>query len=234
MPSIVETINTLSETIIEEVTEKILEQTELDSYEIVWKQLQDIAAEQLRIILEREIPDISIVIPKSKSTYPDIKIIRGNDKYAIDIKCSEIQKNPWYDMARLDTINEKRHSLYLEEWELLIQYDSETKKFLKCYFGLFREFVGYNKLCEGIKFRPYDGKVRPKTWDEFENGTVYWKSHEDFLRGVRNSQIQRWKNNIANHLVPILSEEEKEEFINILKGITKVQVTDTDDEDDGE
>lgn len=234
MPSIVETINTLSETIIKEVTEKILEQAELDSYEIVWKQLQDIAAEQVRIILEREIPDISIVIPASKSTYPDIKIISGKDQYAIDIKCSEIQKNPWYDMARLDTINAKRHSLYQEEWELLIQYDSKTKRFLKCYFGLFREFVGYNKLCKGIKFRPYDGKVRPKTWDEFEKGIVHWKSQEEFLHGVRNSQIQRWKSNIANHLVPILTEDEKVEFIDILKGITKVHDTDPDDEDDGE
>lgn len=234
MSNIVETINTLSETIINEVTEKILEQTELDSYEIVWKQLQDIAAKQVKEILYREIPDIKIVIPKSKSTYPDIKIIKGKNQYAIDIKCSEIQKNPWYDMARLDTINEKRLAIYHEEWELLIQYDSETKKFLKCYFGLFREFVGYNAKCKGVKFRPYDGKVRPKTWDEFDRGIIYWNSHEDFVDRLRKSQIQRWKNNIASQLVPILSEDEKDEFINILKGITKVQITESDDEDDGE
>jgi hypothetical protein len=54
-----------------------------------------------------------------------------------------MQKNPWFDMARLDTIIVERINKYDEEWELVIKYDSETKKFLKAYFNLFRDVVWY-------------------------------------------------------------------------------------------
>ncbi len=149
------------------------------------------------------------------------------------MKCSEIQKNPWYDMARLDTIVEARLKKYEEEWEFLIQYDSESNKFLKCYFGLFREFVGYNSKSEGVKFRPYDGKVRPKTWDEFEKQTIYWNTLEEFIIGISNSQIYRWKSNISQHLVPILNEAQKQEFIDIFQGKAEI-VIEADNDDDSD
>lgn len=212
MNNVIDQINNLHDDIITSVTRSIISEGELQSYEIVWKQLQDIAAKEIGKILRRKFPNSVITIPKTKSTYPDIKLTINNSNYAIDIKCHEIQLNPWYDMARLDTYIESRYNKFEEEWELLIQYDSETKQFIKAYFGLFRDFVGYDARCDGLKYRPYDGKIRPKTWYEIENNITYWDTEERFLEGLRNSQINRWKTNIESHLIPLLTDDEMQEF----------------------
>ena len=212
MSNIIERISGLKAEFITKVSEKIVCVGELQSYEIVWKQIQDIAAIEIKTILKHEFPECTISIPQSKSTYPDIKMELNDGLYAIDIKCAELQKDPWYDMARLDTIFEKRLDVYDEEWEFLIKYDSQTAEFKQAYFGLFREFVGYREDSDGVKYRPYDGKVRPKTWAEIDDNTVYWDTKEKYHEGIIKSQKHRWKENITKYLVPILSDEEKEDF----------------------
>lgn len=219
MTQIIEKINSLGPIIVSKVTKAINERTKeagLDHYEIVWRQLQQIATDEIKELLEKTFPGCVIVIPKSKSTYPDIKLIHEGHAYAIDIKSNEAQKNPWFDMARLDTIHEKRLDVYREEWELIIMYDSETKKFLKTYFMLFREAVGYNSKCKGVKYRPYDGKLRPKSWEDFENNVVYWKSKKEFMEGISNSRLHRIKYLIKTYWLSHLSEKDKKELIRLL------------------
>lgn len=217
--NVINKINTLGPVIVKNVTrainKKIEDSGDLDDYEIVWKQLQTIAVEQITLILQDNFAGCNIPTLKSKSTYPDIKMEYDGGVFAIDIKSNECQKNPWFDMARLDTIIKERIESYEEEWELVIKYDSETKRFLKAYFNLFREVVGIREECMGVKYRPYDGKLRPKSWDDFENNKIYWATKKDFLKGIRNSIIHRWKENIVNILVPLLTDDEKEEFIRL-------------------
>jgi len=212
----VEAITNLKPAIISRVTNSINKTIgksgELDHYEIVWRQLQNISAMEIVNIIKEKFPNANIIMPKSKSTYPDIKIEYGRKLFAIDIKSNESQKDPWFDMARLDTIIQERMLPYAEEWELIIKYDSETKKFLKAYFNLFREVVGIRKECNGVKYRPYDGKLRPKSWENFDNNVIYWSTKDSFLKGIKNSQIHRWKVLIQNTLIPALNKEEKKEF----------------------
>lgn len=212
MDNVIDKINGLKTQILDTVTTSLHEVAELDSYEIAWKQMQDIAAKEIENIIKQNIPNCKIIIPKSKSTYPDVKIIVSDKQYAIDIKCAEKQKDPWFDMARMDTFIESRYNIYDEEWELLLQYDSQTKKFIKAYFGLFHEFVGKHSRVNGIKFRPYDGKIRPKTWSDFDDNVIYWQTKDDFLTGLKTSQIARWKSNISKYLIPLLSDEERNQF----------------------
>jgi hypothetical protein len=186
-----------------------------EDYITAWKKLQDEAAEEITKVLERILPESSISSPKSKSTYPDIKIVNDEGNFAIDIKANESSKDPWFDMARLDTMIDERINKYIEEWELVIKYDSSNGKFVCCYFNLFREVVGIRAECNGIKYRPYDGKVRPKTWSDFLTNKVYWQSKEDFMSGIEKSLKHRWKENIKTHLIPKLSDKEKDEFKNL-------------------
>lgn len=186
-----------------------------EDYITAWKKLQDVAAIEIIKVLKRILPDSEISSPTSKSTYPDIKIINNEGNFAIDIKANESSKDPWFDMARLDTMIEERINKYDEEWELVIKYDSSNGKFVCCYFNLFREVVGIRNECNGIKYRPYDGKVRPKTWSDFSTNTIYWHTKEGFIEGIEKSLKHRWKENIKTHLIPKLSEEEKDEFKNL-------------------
>jgi len=195
-----------------EAVKNAFENIELDEYEIGWKKLQVIAVETIKKIIKSELKDIIITIPKSKSTYPDIKFENEDGVFAIDIKSNESQKDPWFDMARLDTIIEERIQKYTEEWEVVIKYNSETKKLLNVYFNLFREVVGKRHECDGVKYRPYDGKIRPKTWKDFDNNVIFWNSKADFLLGIKKSLKHRWKENIKKHLIPQLTDNEKKEF----------------------
>jgi hypothetical protein len=201
------------ESIIRLVSDKLnLLTSGTDDYITAWKGFQDEAARELIKFLKKQLPDSSISSPSSKSTYPDIKITNTEGDFAIDIKSNESSKDPWFDMARLDTILVERVEKYVEEWELVIKYDSSNGKFILAYFGLFREVVGRREECDGVKYRPYDGKLRPKSWSDFANNVVYWKTKDDFLKGVEKSLKHRWKENIKQHLLTKLSQEEKKSF----------------------
>jgi len=209
----IQKINSLETDIVDCVSKELHKlYGRIDDYEIAWRQLQKVSAEAIVKLLKKELPNATITTPTSKSVYPDIKIEIDECIYAIDIKANESSKQPWFDMARLDTIEKERLGKYQEEWELVIKYDSETKQFEKAYFLLFRHAVGIRKECKGVKYRPYDGKIRPKSWEDFENKVVYWKTKKQFKKGIKKSIVYRWKSNIKEHLIPKLTKKEKEEF----------------------
>lgn len=212
---------TKTEKIITELTSKILEVVNpklaaitegTTDVAIAWKKMQDVAAAEIINVLAKHLPESKHSSPTAKSTYPDIKIVNAEGQFAIDIKVNENSKDPWFDMARLDTMMADRIERYVEEWEFVIRFDSSNGKFIKAYFNLFREVVGIRTECNGIKYRPYDGKVRPKSWADFDNNKIYWESKEKFLEGIERSLKHRWKENIKAHLVPKLSAVEREEF----------------------
>ncbi len=206
-------ITGLKEKILEVVNPKLAAITEgTTDVAIAWKKMQDVTATEIRKLLAKHLTQTEISSPTAKSTYPDIKIVNSEGQFAIDIKVNENSKDPWFDMARLDTMVTDRIEKYVEEWEFVIRFDSSNGKFLKAYFNLFREVVGIRTECNGIKYRPYDGKVRPKTWADFDNNKVYWETKEKFLEGIERSLKHRWKENIKAHLVPKLSAKEREEF----------------------
>jgi hypothetical protein len=207
------TLNELKPTIIRVVSSKLAQIKEgTQDVAIAWKKMQDVAAKEIISLISEHLPDSEITSPTSKSTYPDIKIVNSEGQFAIDIKANEDSKQPWFDMARLDTMLADRLEKYIEEWEFVIRFNSTNGQFIKAYFFLFREVVGIRNECAGVKYRPYDGKVRPKSWDDFDNEVVYWDSKEKFLQGINNSIKHRWKTNIKKHLVPKLSREEKKVF----------------------
>jgi hypothetical protein len=206
-------INGLSKELVSVVEAKLrLLTSGTEDYITAWKKLQDEAVEEMIKVLERELPESVISSPTSKSTYPDVKISNEEGTFAIDIKANESSKDPWFDMARLDTMMDERLGKYIEEWEMVLKYDSSNGKFICCYFNLFREVVGIREECKGIKYRPYDGKVRPKSWADFTNNKIYWTSKEKFIEGIEKSLKHRWKENIKAHLIPKLDEVERSEF----------------------
>ncbi len=189
---------------------------ELDDYKVVWEQLQRIASPAIVRVLKEAFPKAKFTIAEKKSTFPDVKMELNGFKIAIDVKSNESSKDPWYDIARLDTIVESRINEFDEEYDVIIKYDSKTKKLLKIFFETMRETVGIREECKGIKYRPYDGKVRPKSWEDFDNGVVYWKTKAAFLKGIENSKKYRWKE-LAKENVKHLTEREKKEFRDLYK-----------------
>lgn len=199
---------------------------------IAWKNMQDMAAEEIRNLLGKHLPASVITSPATKSTYPDIKIVNAEGMFAIDLKANEDTKDPWFDMARLDTFKKLRIAKYVEEWELVVKYRTSDGKFIKAYFDLFRNVAGIRPECNGVKFRAKDGNIRPKSWADLESGKTYWDTKEKFLEGIERSLKHRWKINIQKHLVPVLSKEEIDEFKKLFDGQIKVPIEPDDENGD--
>lgn len=156
------------------------------NHKTIWDHFQNTAIKKIISIIRKEFPRAHVVVAKAKSTFPDIKIVHGNEVFAIDIKSNESRKEPWYDIARLDTIFEKRLDKYAEEYDIVIKYDRDTGKVENVFFKPMYRTVGKDPKSGGVKYRPYDGKLRPKSWEMFEAGTAYWDSKERFVWAVRN------------------------------------------------
>ena len=160
---------------------QLIESTSIGlDYKIIWNAMQSLAIETIAEILKTEFKKAKFNVPESKSTYPDLEMRYNKFTIAIDIKSNEAQKDPWYDIARLDTILAKRIYKFDEEYDIIIKYDKTSKKVINVYFELLRDTVGKTKD-GGIKYRPYDGKLRTKNWKDFENEVTYWYNKEKFL-----------------------------------------------------
>lgn len=185
------------------------------NYKIIWDHFQRTAIKKIVSIIKEEFPNAVVKVTKSKSTYPDIKIIYGRDVFAIDIKSNESGREPWYDIARLDTIFEKRLDKYAEEYDIVIKYDRDTGKVENVFFEPMYRTVGIYSDSGGVKYRPYDGKLRPKSWEMFEAGTAYWDSKERFIWAVRRSLNYRRRKFIEEWWKE-LPKEDKEELKKLL------------------
>ncbi|HXB39556.1 MAG TPA: hypothetical protein VNZ49_03380 [Bacteroidia bacterium] len=83
-------INELKPKIVALVTKKLSSvKNKTHDVAIAWKKMQDDAAREITRLLHEHLPKSEIIIPASKSTYPDIKIINGEGQFAIDIKVNE-------------------------------------------------------------------------------------------------------------------------------------------------
>jgi len=208
------------ENIIPLIKEKVLKIfRELDfntNYKTIWHDFQETAIKEIAKIIKEELPESRIVIPKSKSTYPDLKITYENKDYAIDIKSNESEKQPWYDIARLDTIFKERLDKYEEEYDIIIKYEKKHGRVIAVYIEPMYKTVGMRDECKGVKYRPYDGKLRPKSWEMFEKGKAHWNTKEEFIQGVYNSMFYRWKEYIKEWWKK-LPKKHKKELLNFFK-----------------
>lgn len=161
------------------------------NYEVVWKEYQTQVCDFfIKYLKENGFNNIKITT--KKSTYPEFKVFEGNNVYAFDVKVSVDTQDPAYDIARLDTFKERMEK-YKNEYEVVVKYNI-TLGVVSVFFEELHNIVGIQKKQDGVvKYRPYDGKVRPKTWSDFESKKNYFNSKEDLLSGVRRAQVLRNK-----------------------------------------
>lgn len=168
----------------------------------------------------------------SKSSYPDLKIIFKGKTYAIDIKSGESNKSPWYDIARLDTYIESHISKFSAEYHVVVKWSQEVVESQNnaptpnriyidaVYIEPHYRTAGYKPASKGVLYRDYDGKIRPKGWGKFEEGSAYWNSKEDFLHALDASMRFRWAAFIVKWYT-VMSEEERKRIKHYLNQIDK-------------
>lgn len=194
-------------------------------YKIVWEEFEDVMNNPLHRSLTSTFPlPIEIIKTTTKSRFPDWTIKWNGKVYAIDVKSGEDVMDPWYDMGRLDTFEKRHLSKYEDEYYITVKWQKEKDKIkvLDVFIEPFYKSCGYDANTKGIKFRPYDGKLRPKGWKDFESGKSYWSTKEEFLKGLALSKKCR---RVA--LILEWVEEMNSEELKILKqSLTKIKKLD--------
>jgi hypothetical protein len=178
------------------------------NYEVVWKQYQTQVCECFINFLKTN-GFTNIVLTIKKSTYPEFTVIHEGDLYAFDVKVSIDTENPMYDIARLDTFVD-RINKYKQEYEIIVKYNVNSGV-NNVYFEDIYSVVGINKNQNGVvKFRPYDGKIRPKTWKDFDTQKKYFNNKKELIEGIRKAQILRNKDLFEKWKKEFNSDELKE------------------------
>jgi hypothetical protein len=172
-----------------------------NNYITVWKEYEDQGCQLFLEYLKNNI-EFSFIKAKSKSVYPEVIITLDGKNYAFDVKVSVDSQDPQY-IARLDTF-EERMGKYTEEYEIVIKYNI-NHGVVSIYVEKVKDVIGFHRKSKGVKYRPYDGKIRPKTWDDFENNKTYFNTNEELLLGIKMSKIHRnktlfetWKKEFSN------------------------------------
>jgi hypothetical protein len=161
----------------------------------VWEDFEDVINPVLITFLTSaplSIPTRQIIEASSKSVYPDLKVENENKLYAIDVKSGEDGRNPWYDIGRLDTYEETHLDKYAAEYCITVRWVGRpVARVVDVYIEPTYRSVGYRPAANGVLYRPYDGKLRPKSWIEFETGVSHWRDMNHFREGLANSRQYR-------------------------------------------
>lgn len=88
--------------------------------------------------------------------------------------------------------------------------------------------IGYRAASGGVLYRPYDGKLRPKSWEDFESGEFYWKDIVHFKRGLEASRNFRRKSFIAEWYRG-MTEAQRLDLKRVLAAIDAGETVETDD-----
>lgn len=167
------------------------------SFRSVWEYFEAVIIRTIAEFLKQPplyIPTKNIKEAKSKSTYPDLKVEFDQKLYAIDVKSGDdAKKDPWYDMGRLDTYAKRHLDKYAAEYYVTVRWkDKEAPKVIDVYIEPSYKSVGYVESYKGLLYRPYDGKIRPKLWSDFERGYTHWINLAQFKHGLKIAQVHRW------------------------------------------
>jgi hypothetical protein len=162
----------------------------------VWEDFEDRIIDDTQKFLHnvlQELKPLDLIKARSKSVFPELKVTYKDNIYAIDVKSGEDVMDPWYDMGRLDTFEEKHLDKYRNEYYITVKWHRQSTgiTIVDLYIEPFFKTVGLHSGSGGVKYRPYDGKLRPKSWDDFENGKVYWNTIDEFREGLKISRMYR-------------------------------------------
>jgi hypothetical protein len=212
----IQTIKKLKKEIIA-ISESAIKKLDIDnkSFKVIWELYEAQLQIDLIEFLKRNLPNSQISPARHKNDYPDISIENFEGRFAIDIKVHVSDIDPGFDMGRMDSYEIDRYKKFVEEWEIVVKFDRKSNALEKTYFITFHEAVGKRKD-GGVKYRKYDGQLRPKGWKAFDKEKSHWESREEFLKKL-NATKKLWEGINLKALVGKLNKQERKVLYDLLK-----------------
>ena len=134
------------------------------------------------------VPETHVKRTKSKSAFPDLESQAFDKRIAVEVKSGD-QSHAWWDIARLDTVEEKRLAEFVKEYEIVIMYDQGSGSVVDVFVEEMWQTAG--RRGDEVLYRPYDGKIRPKSWGMFKKGESLWASEAEFREALVRTKLKR-------------------------------------------
>ncbi len=209
-------LDTLRDTIAEEMTACLSTNSIRGSYTTVWRQFEDAAIDALCVVLPKHIVGLRQenfdrgATGREKNRLADFAIRCGTNVIEISIKAARGSENPENDMGTFRD-HPNREKLFTAAFTLWVRYEDNggTLRAERVFFDRTWRFVGKSTLVDGVKYRKKDGNMRPKPWTMFDSGKAYWQSEEEFERAVKRSETYRANEMVKEYLTDLSEEDQK-------------------------
>lgn len=130
-------------------------------------------------------------IAPDKNYFPDFEI---PGEIVLEIKAARNNANPENDMGTLNSWDEKLEKFGDSIYYIFIKYECDdsgiVNKINNIYIDKVYNFIGINSA-KTLKYREKDGNLRPKSWDDFQNGKNYVKDYNDFISMLKKTDGYR-------------------------------------------
>lgn len=184
---------------------KKIESKDYSNYETFGKEIE----KPLSYIIKNYLNKMKITYEakpaKNKNAFPDLMLTINKNNYAFEYKAGISHTNPENDMGTLNAYKDKISKFGDNIYCIFIKYEinpvTEKIQIDDIYFDKIYRFIGNSSKNKNmLKHRKKDGNLRPKSWKDFSNNKVYFKSLNDFERAMKVTQIYRSEQIIYEHL----------------------------------
>ncbi|WP_434290227.1 hypothetical protein [Clostridium botulinum] len=176
----------------------------LNKYEIFGKEVEDPISDLIEEYLNYN--NISYIAKRAenKNEFPDLKLIIDGKKYAFEHKAGEVKNNA-NDLGTLNAYPEKIEKYGDNIYCVYIKYSKATQNnsiiINDVYFDKIYRFIGKTAKAHGIlKYRKKDGNLRPKSWGDFTNNTVYFNTLAEFESAIPKTVKYRAEKLVLQHI----------------------------------
>lgn len=194
----------LSEFILNNLQAKVIEQG-LNNYQTFGKNVEDPVSDLIEEYFKKNNYNYTATRAPDKNTFPDLKITLNNQSYAFEHKAGASDKPPANDLGTLLSLPEKLKDYKDNIYYTFVKYSKATQDngiiIEAVYFDKIYKFIGKrDEDLQLLKYREKDGNLRPKSWNDFSNGTSYFNSFDEFKIAIQRTNTYRSERIISKHL----------------------------------
>ena len=202
----------LKEYILDNLQQKVTDQG-LNDYSIFGKEVEEPISDLIEEFLNDNEIEYTAIRAKSKNDFPDLKLTIDGVEYALEHKAGESSKGPDNDLGTLNAYPEKIDKFGDRIYCTFVKYSKATDGngivVNDIFFDKIYRFVGQfpsSERTDILKYRKKDGNLRPKVWNDFENGQVYTDTLEDFINNISETVAYRAEQIVLQYIKDLTPE----------------------------
>lgn len=199
----------------------------LKNYQTFGKDVEDLISDLVKEYLNNKQIKYKATLAKNKNDFPDLKLFINNLNYAFEYKAGRSDKVA-NDLGTLDSYQKKITEFGDRIYCIFIKYSIDKNNIIidNVYFDKIYRFMGNfpsSNRTDILNYRKKDGNLRPKSWDCFDNDTIYTNTFEEFKTNIQKTIEYRSLKLVEQHLENIKKEDKEDIYKKLGKELGKTK-----------